>query len=157
MSPGPCRGRAFSFFGGDVTWLPERRLPRPLVVHWLGLPERSVFLITRVLVLSFELRPYRRLAQFLQPIEPCNKGNKGPIMTTKAELACVYSALILADDDVAVTVSIITSTYPTFHPATLLRFCFRAKFFNEFLFSIVLLMSFQRCFSSNIEFICRNE
>lgn len=27
-------------------------------------------------------------------------------MTTKAELACVYSALILVDDDVAVTVSI---------------------------------------------------
>jgi hypothetical protein len=26
-------------------------------------------------------------------------------MTNKAELACVYSALILADDDVAVTVS----------------------------------------------------
>lgn len=26
-------------------------------------------------------------------------------MSTKAELACVYSALILADDDVAVTVS----------------------------------------------------
>ena len=27
-------------------------------------------------------------------------------MTTKAELACVYSALLLVDDDVAVTVSI---------------------------------------------------
>lgn len=26
-------------------------------------------------------------------------------MTTKAELACVYSALILVDDDIAVTVS----------------------------------------------------
>lgn len=26
-------------------------------------------------------------------------------MSTRAELACVYSALILADDDVAVTVS----------------------------------------------------
>lgn len=26
-------------------------------------------------------------------------------MTTKAELACVYSALVLIDDDVAITVS----------------------------------------------------
>lgn len=32
-------------------------------------------------------------------------------MTTNAELACVYSALILADDDVAVTVSIHVDIY----------------------------------------------
>ena len=33
-------------------------------------------------------------------------------MSSKAELACVYAALILADDDVAVTVSIETSWLP---------------------------------------------
>lgn len=32
-------------------------------------------------------------------------------MSTKAELACVYSALILADDDVAVTVSNLSFYY----------------------------------------------
>lgn len=32
-------------------------------------------------------------------------------MTTKAELACVYSALILVDDDIAVTVSICCMFY----------------------------------------------
>lgn len=29
-------------------------------------------------------------------------------MSTKAELACVYAALVLVDDDIAVTVSITT-------------------------------------------------
>lgn len=35
-------------------------------------------------------------------------------MTTEAELACVYSALILADDDVAVTVSFGNITCPVY-------------------------------------------
>lgn len=45
-------------------------------------------------------------------------------MTTEAELACVYSALVLVDDDIAVTVSITTWIY---HSAFLLFFDFVEK------------------------------
>lgn len=39
-------------------------------------------------------------------------------MSTKAELACVYSALILVDDDVAITVSKFIKFFIFFHKKT---------------------------------------